>query len=250
MMTYLKHVGGKKHADLKTKTFEEIQVLYERLKKSDENFIAIGSTEDERLIKEMNEQVDDPSKKIVKKDDSVKEEVKKEEGTRKRKLGTRKKIKSKKRKFSKDTSKDDESEAEKENNELRLCLVITPDDDKEVDYETLDKKFPIIEWKSEYLTIRPHFDATKALEEQDWKVVNWKLHDSSGVHTLMTDEGLVIHIVMENKYPLRKEVLSQMLELKLETEEDSTMALELIRFVKKLIAEMEPENLNGDEEGP
>ncbi|GKB03126.1 hypothetical protein Tco_0831215 [Tanacetum coccineum] len=30
MMTYLKHVGGKKHSDLKTKTFEEIQVLYER----------------------------------------------------------------------------------------------------------------------------------------------------------------------------------------------------------------------------
>ncbi|GJV74194.1 hypothetical protein Tco_1494189 [Tanacetum coccineum] len=29
MMTYLKHVGGKKHSDLKTKTFEEIQVLYE-----------------------------------------------------------------------------------------------------------------------------------------------------------------------------------------------------------------------------
>ncbi|GKC09178.1 hypothetical protein Tco_1000788, partial [Tanacetum coccineum] len=30
--------------------------------------------------------------------------------------------------------------------------------------------------------------------------------------------------------------------------EDSTMALELIRFVKKLIAELEPENSNGDEE--
>ncbi|GKE75416.1 hypothetical protein Tco_1537457, partial [Tanacetum coccineum] len=28
MMTYLKHVGGKKHSDLKTKFFEEIQVLY------------------------------------------------------------------------------------------------------------------------------------------------------------------------------------------------------------------------------
>ncbi|GJT76717.1 hypothetical protein Tco_1043442 [Tanacetum coccineum] len=28
MMTYLKHVGGKKHADLKNKNFEEIKVLY------------------------------------------------------------------------------------------------------------------------------------------------------------------------------------------------------------------------------
>ncbi|GJU78048.1 retrotransposon protein, putative, ty1-copia subclass, partial [Tanacetum coccineum] len=33
----------KKHSDLKTKTFEEIQVLYERLKRQDQNFVAIGS---------------------------------------------------------------------------------------------------------------------------------------------------------------------------------------------------------------
>ncbi|GKA30362.1 hypothetical protein Tco_0716667 [Tanacetum coccineum] len=52
MMTYLKHVGGKKHSDLKTKNFEEIQVLYEKVKRSDENFIAIGSAEDERRIKD------------------------------------------------------------------------------------------------------------------------------------------------------------------------------------------------------
>ncbi|GJR87001.1 putative ribonuclease H-like domain-containing protein [Tanacetum coccineum] len=51
-----------------------------------------------------------------------------------------------------------------------------------------------------------------------------------------------------NLYPLRKKVLLQMLELKLESEEDSTMALELIRFVKKILAELEPEDSDGDEE--
>ncbi|GKG56373.1 hypothetical protein Tco_0577448, partial [Tanacetum coccineum] len=66
--------------------------------------------------------------------------------------------------------------------------------------------------------------------QQNWKIVSWKLHSSSGIHTIMTGEGLVIHMLVENKYPLRKGVLSQMLELKLESEEDSTMALELIRF--------------------
>ncbi|GJU05667.1 hypothetical protein Tco_1122097 [Tanacetum coccineum] len=43
------------------------------------------------------------------------------------------------------------------------------------------------------------------------------------------------------KYPLKKKVLVQMLKLKLESEEHSTMALELIIFVKKLLAELEPE---------
>ncbi|GKD33496.1 hypothetical protein Tco_1249005 [Tanacetum coccineum] len=99
------HVGGKKHSDLMTKSFDEIQVLYEKMKRSDDSFIAIGSAEDAKMIKEMNEQAADASKKRVKKDDSVKGEIKEEEGTRKRKLGKRKKMKSKKRKF---TSKDDE----------------------------------------------------------------------------------------------------------------------------------------------
>ncbi|GKB60367.1 hypothetical protein Tco_0916553, partial [Tanacetum coccineum] len=69
----------------------------------------------------------------------------------------------------------------------------------------------------------------------------------AGVHTLMTGAGLVIHLLVEKKYPLRKKVLLQMLKLKLECEEDSTMALELIRFVQKQIAELEPEDSDGDE---
>ncbi|GJS38918.1 ribonuclease H-like domain-containing protein [Tanacetum coccineum] len=196
------------------------------------------------------------------------------------------------------------------------------DEDKEVDYEILDKKYPLIEWKTEYLGTEPQSDKDKHLEEinqnvvirsngqkryfstlmrvlsifdrddlnvvyqlvmdryqdeipegfdrvlwgdlmimfnpddedkfwnsqQDWNVVSWKLHGSSGVHTLMTEAGLVIHMLVEKKYPLRKKVLLQMLELKLESKEDSTMALELIRFVKKLVAELEPEDSDGDEE--
>ncbi|GJX47716.1 hypothetical protein Tco_0272906 [Tanacetum coccineum] len=136
MMAYLKHVGGKKNSDLKTKGFEEIKALYDKIKRSDDSFIAIGYAEDE------------------------KGEIKEDEGTRKRKLGIRKKMKSKKRKF---TSKDDE--------ELRLCLTIVSDEDKEVDYEILDKKYPIIEWRSEYLTTKPQYDETEEIEDVYLNVV-------------------------------------------------------------------------------
>ncbi|GJW80636.1 putative ribonuclease H-like domain-containing protein [Tanacetum coccineum] len=54
MITYLKHVANKKHAELKSKSFDEIQVLYERYKKQDQTFVAIGSEEDERAIKKMD----------------------------------------------------------------------------------------------------------------------------------------------------------------------------------------------------
>ncbi|GJT36252.1 putative ribonuclease H-like domain-containing protein [Tanacetum coccineum] len=102
MMTYLKHVGGRKHSDLKNKIFEEKQVLYEKVKSSDKNFVAIGSAEDERIIRELNKKAAG-----TKKADSIKEESKEEAGTRKRKLGTRKKMKSRKRRFRHGTSEDE-----------------------------------------------------------------------------------------------------------------------------------------------
>ncbi|GJY28480.1 hypothetical protein Tco_0404247 [Tanacetum coccineum] len=79
MMTYLKHVRNKKHSDLKNKTFEEIQALYEKVKRFDESFTAVGSTEDERKIKEMNEGAKDPEQKSLKK--RVVEEISKKDDT-------------------------------------------------------------------------------------------------------------------------------------------------------------------------
>ncbi|GKF39518.1 hypothetical protein Tco_0119579, partial [Tanacetum coccineum] len=167
----------------------------------------------EKVIKEINEQAADASKKRVKKDDSIKGEIKEEEGTRKRKLGIRKKLKSKKRKF---TSKDDE--------ELRLC-------------NRQRRYFSTLMAGDLIIIFNQSGNDEFWNAHQNWKIVSWKLHGSSGIHTIMNDEGIVIHMLVSNKYPL----------LKLETEEDSTMALELIRFVKKQIAELEPEDSDGDE---
>ncbi|GJW32684.1 hypothetical protein Tco_0052716 [Tanacetum coccineum] len=283
--------GNFKHAELKIKKFEEVQVLYEKIKRSNEDFISIGSAEDERLIKRMNEKGVDSSKSEVIKEESkeeVQKESKEEDSTKKRKLGTRKKMKSRKRRYIQNTSEDD---SDKENDELRLHLTIAPDEEKEVDYEILDRKYPIKEWKTELIGQKRYFSTLMRVlsifdredlnvvyqlvmdrfqdeipegfdrvlwgdlmvmfnpddenefwnAQQDWNIVSWKLHGSSGVHTLVTETGLVIHMLVEKKYPLRKEVLMQMLKLKLESEEDSTMALELIRFIKKILAELEPE---------
>ncbi|GJY38147.1 hypothetical protein Tco_0424511 [Tanacetum coccineum] len=301
MITYLKHVANKKHAELKSKSFEEIQVLYERCKKQNEIFVAFGSKEDERAIKKMNEQA--AHKEKEQKAESVHEEVKEEEGAKKRKLGTRRKLKAKRRKHASGLTREDD--------DLKICLHIAPDEDKVIDVEILDHQYPIVEWQSFFLTTKPQYDQTKPEEDiymnkvtrsngrqrffrtlmgvlsildredlktiyelvmekyQDeipegfdkmlwgdliimfnqgdtadfwneqlnWKIISWKLHSSSGVHTIMTSNGLVIHMLVENRYPLTKEVLSQLLDLKLETEEESTMALELIKFVKQQLEE-------------
>ncbi|GJW96839.1 hypothetical protein Tco_0178647, partial [Tanacetum coccineum] len=295
MITYLKHVGNFKHANLKSRKFEDIQALYEKIKRFNEHFISTGSAKDERLIKKMNEKRGGLSKSEVIKEDTkeeVKDEDKDEESTRKRKLGTRKKMKSRKRRYIQHTSEDD---TDKENDELRLCLKIAQDEEKEVDYEVLDKKYPIIDWKTQNYGTKPQLDEAKTNKEinlnvvtrsngqkrhfsvltsvlsifdredlnavyqlvmnkyqdempegfervlwgdlmvlfnpdeqdefwnsqHEWKIISWKLHSSSGVHTLMTNEGVVIHMLTEKKYPLKKEILVQMLNLRLESEEES-----------------------------
>ncbi|GKC11610.1 hypothetical protein Tco_1008392, partial [Tanacetum coccineum] len=96
MITYLKHVGNFKHANLKGRKFEDIQALYEKIKRLNEHFISTGSAKDEKFIKKMNEKRGGLSKSEVIKEDTkeVKDEDKDEESSRKRKLGTRKKMKS------------------------------------------------------------------------------------------------------------------------------------------------------------
>ncbi|GKB58543.1 hypothetical protein Tco_0914729 [Tanacetum coccineum] len=162
--------------------------MYEKIKRSTEDFIAIGSVEDDRLIKKMKKK--DSSKEEEIKQESkeeVKQEDKEEENTRKRKQGTRKKMKSRKRRFKQDTSQDDPSDTEKENIGVDWCLTKSPpDEDKEVDYEVLDKKYPIIDWKTENLGTKPQFDESKRLEEINLNVVTRSNGQKRFFSTLMT----------------------------------------------------------------
>ncbi|GJU98990.1 hypothetical protein Tco_1328261 [Tanacetum coccineum] len=53
--------------------------------------------------------------------------------------------------------------------ELRLYLTIAQDEEKEVDYEILDRKYPIKEWKTECLGTKPQTDQAENLEEINLK---------------------------------------------------------------------------------
>ncbi|GKA68142.1 hypothetical protein Tco_0768059 [Tanacetum coccineum] len=273
MMTYLKHVGNKKHSDLKNKTFEEIQALYEKVKRFDESFTAIGSTEDERKIKEMNEGASDPDKKekFVKEDVSTKVPAKQDEakqGTKKRKGGHMKMLARKRKRLQPDVDSDDEhrkclkitdqAEHIEEINQnvvirsngqkryfstLMRVLSIFDREDLNAVYQLVMNKyqdeipegFDRVLWGDLVIMFNPDDENEFWNQQLDWTIVSWKLHSSSGVHTLVTETGLVIHMLVEKKYPLRKEVLMKMLNLKLESEEDSTMALELIRHKNWLV---------------
>ncbi|GJR09762.1 putative ribonuclease H-like domain-containing protein [Tanacetum coccineum] len=142
IMTYLKHVGNKKHSDLKNKTFKEIQALYEKVKRFNESFSDVGSTENERRIKEMNKGVKDPDQKSLKKrvvkETSKTEDTSKvpakvdvtEQGTKKRKGGHIKTIARKRKRPQPDVNSDDEH---------RKCLKIVTFEGT-MDSEVIERK--------------------------------------------------------------------------------------------------------------
>ncbi|GKA24348.1 hypothetical protein Tco_0710381 [Tanacetum coccineum] len=53
----------------------------------------------------------------------------------------------------------------------------------------------------------------------------------------MDGTPMEINMLVEKKYPLIKELLEKMLNLQLEAEEESTMAFELIKFIKSMLEE-------------
>ncbi|GJY87999.1 hypothetical protein Tco_0502627 [Tanacetum coccineum] len=82
MMTYLKHTGRYKHAQLNKKTLEEIQALYIKEQERAADFVPIGSKKDERMIKKMNKKASGvDEEEVLEEPDSTKVEVKQEGNT-------------------------------------------------------------------------------------------------------------------------------------------------------------------------
>ncbi|GKG34120.1 hypothetical protein Tco_0434279, partial [Tanacetum coccineum] len=60
------------------------------------------------------------------------------------------------------------------------------DEEKEVDYEILDRKYPIKEWKTECLGAKPQTDQAEHLEEINLNVVIRSNEQKIYFSTLMT----------------------------------------------------------------
>ncbi|GJT30125.1 putative ribonuclease H-like domain-containing protein [Tanacetum coccineum] len=68
--------------------------------------------------------------------------------------------------------------------------------------------------------------------QHDYTLISWRLYDSCGVHLLLMDTGITIHMLVEKKYPLTQEMLSRMLSRRLEVDHECEMAFELLRFTR------------------
>ncbi|GKC25315.1 hypothetical protein Tco_1027465 [Tanacetum coccineum] len=97
-----------------------------------------------------------------------------------------------------------------------------------------------VESSDDDLMMRMHLNRGGAGQDRAnvMQLLKWKLHENCGVHILFMDgTPMEINMLIEKKYLLIKELLEKMLNLQLEAEEESTMAFELIKFIKSMLEE-------------
>ncbi|GJT59811.1 reverse transcriptase domain-containing protein [Tanacetum coccineum] len=215
----------------KRKSLEEIQKLYEREQKWINDFVPMDS----KMVKDSGKKDDDSQKQAESSKNGPRAEHD-EESVKKQKL---------------------EDDAEKE--ELKACLDIVLGDDIAINVRSLATKYPIVDWKTHILTenmmyyqiiradgsfknykifseMLDDFDRQDVVDlyslvkeseeneiwkgQQDYKLISWRLFNSCGVHVLLIDTGVAIHMIVEKKYPLTQEMLSMMLNRKLEVDHE------------------------------
>ncbi|GJV87185.1 uncharacterized mitochondrial protein-like protein [Tanacetum coccineum] len=112
----------------------------------------------------------------------------------------------------------------------------------------LSTKYLIMDWKTYtlsenfiqdvvvlYRLVRGSMDERRVKlwwNQNEYDLISWSLCDFCGVHILLMQNGVAIHMLTEKKYPLSQEMISKMLSKRLEVDHESTQAYELLRFIR------------------
>ncbi|GKA66039.1 hypothetical protein Tco_0765847 [Tanacetum coccineum] len=87
-------------------------------------------------------------------------------------------------------------------------------------------------WNDMKIIFEPHVEDEVWKLQNRYKVLEWKLYDSCGVHFLRM-QSIQIYMLVEKKYPLTPPTLSMMLEKKLQIDYESEMAYQLCKLIIK-----------------
>ncbi|GJT37623.1 hypothetical protein Tco_0937488 [Tanacetum coccineum] len=132
MITYLKHMGKYTHQQLKHKTFEELQKLYQKEQKWIHDFKPMDFEEDGSNTKKAGKRIKRIAYSTSKQKSPKKSKVIKEHA-------------------STESNEEAAVDYEQEKEELRMWLAVVPDEDETVDPEILSVKYPIVDWESQNL---------------------------------------------------------------------------------------------------
>ncbi|GJX24380.1 hypothetical protein Tco_0228825 [Tanacetum coccineum] len=147
-------------------------------------------------------------------------------------------------------------ELDDEKEDLKGYLDIVPREDVAEDVESLCTKQDIMElyrlvkeryssskpegydlmlWGDLHTLFEPDEESEIWMNQNEYNLISWSLCDFCGVHILLMQNGIAIHMLTEKKYPLSQEMISKMLSKRLEVDQESTQAYELLKFIRSQV---------------
>ncbi|GKB99603.1 hypothetical protein Tco_0985740 [Tanacetum coccineum] len=267
MVTYLKYMGNYTHTQLKSKSFEEMQKLYKKEHKWINDFVPLDS----EMVKDSGKE-DGHSQKQAESSKKRSRAEHDEESFKKQKLEDEAEREELRACLDivpgDDIAMDFESLATKypiinwkthimtenvmyyqiirsdgSSKNYKIFSGMLDDFDRQdvIDlyrlvkerYETTSPEgYDLLLWGDLKNLLEPSEEDEIWKNQQDYNLISWRLFDSCGVHVLLMDTRIAIHMMVENTYPLTQEMLSRMLNRRLEVDHESEMAFELLRFTR------------------
>ncbi|GKB12325.1 putative reverse transcriptase domain-containing protein [Tanacetum coccineum] len=90
--------------------------------------------------------------------------------------------------------------------------------------------YDLMLWGDLHTLFEPDEEDELWKSQHEYNVISWSLYDFCGIHILLMQNGIAIHMLTEKKYPLSQEMISKMLKKKLEVNHESSQAFELLRI--------------------
>ncbi|GJZ40761.1 hypothetical protein Tco_0587647 [Tanacetum coccineum] len=241
MSTYLKNIDGFKHSQLKSKSYDEIQKLFDKEMKRVNTFVDMNS----EVVKGSETRTEESSKRVG---DELESD------------------KSKKQKI------DEHVEAEKDDDlkdeEMKKHMEIVQDEEEiAIDVIPLARKPPmIVEYKigidkedleTLWKLVKEKHGMNRSIDEyervlwgdlkvmfkrdiksdvwrnlQGYKLTVWKLFDNCGVH-FVRFRNLHIFMLVEKRYPLKPITISNMFNKRLQADHWNEMCYQLLKIMKQ-----------------
>ncbi|GJY70666.1 hypothetical protein Tco_0474369, partial [Tanacetum coccineum] len=258
MIKYLKNQGNFKISQFKGMSYNDIRPIFEKIWDFNQNIVPMDTEHGSGKQKSPQKSpVKSPAKekspeKVVEEESETQEALK--EGVKEPAAKRKKSIPRK------STRKRQKLEEDAETDELKGFLDIVPRKEAPVeilsemleDFDRLDVEelyrlvknrysasspegFDLMLWGDLHTLFEPDEEDEIWKDQHEYNLLSWRLCDFCGIHILLMDNGLAIHMLTEKKYPLSQEMLTKMLSRKLEVDHESSQAFELLRFIRSQV---------------
>ncbi|GJR88725.1 retrovirus-related pol polyprotein from transposon TNT 1-94 [Tanacetum coccineum] len=208
MIVYLKNQSNYKMKDFEGMSYDEIRPIFEKVWDFNHNFVPMDLEIEKEKKKPAEFQVEQIEKDTT--------------GKRKKSLP---------RKRTRSTTKRQKVELDDEKEDLKGYLDIVPREDVAADVDSLSTRISIQDIVELYKLIKERYSS---LKPEGYDLI---LCDFYGVHILLMENGIAIHMLTEKKYPLSQEMISKMPSKRLEVDQKSRQAYELLKFIRSQVIE-------------